>query len=76
MKQPCEKNCKDRNAECHAKCEKWKEWEKWKFKNYDDLYIEKDIQGFLGKMEKERIRDIKLGKLTSRKNFSKNKNNC
>lgn len=30
MKQPCQINCPNRNAECHAKCEKWLEYEKGK----------------------------------------------
>lgn len=67
MKQPCDKNCKERTGECHATCEKWKEWEAWKFKRYEEKNFDRDINGFLGTMEKQRIKDIKAGKLTSRK---------
>lgn len=75
MKQPCKKDCEGRSGECHATCEKWKAWEEWKFKHYEDEHFEKDINGFLGMMEKERIKNIRLGKLNSRKKFSKSKNN-
>ena len=66
MKQPCEKDCEGRSSDCHAICPKWKEWEKWKFEDYNKKHFEKDIEGFLGKMEKERVKNIKMGKLTSR----------
>lgn len=25
---PCEKDCKERNYECHSKCEKYNKWKK------------------------------------------------
>ena len=35
---PCTRHCKDRNAECHAHCEKYLEWQKIHEKKLQDNY--------------------------------------
>ena len=34
MKQPCEKDCPKRTAECKKTCPDWEKFEKEKFENY------------------------------------------
>ena len=35
MKVPCGKVCQKRSAECKKTCEKWAEYEAWKFEEYE-----------------------------------------
>ena len=47
MKNPCDKNCEERNGECHATCKRYKIYEEWnmarlkeKAKQYtNDMYF-------------------------------------
>lgn len=36
MKNPCVKDCPERSAECKLICQRWKGYEKEKFKQYEE----------------------------------------
>lgn len=60
-----------RNATCHTVCEPYLEYEKKRNAQYEQNAIEKDIEAFLNRREKERKQDIFNGKMTSRKRRKK-----
>lgn len=68
MKQPCQINCPNRNAECHAKCEKWLEYEKARNEEYERKGKEKEKDRVLFELERDRKRDIALGRMKKRRN--------
>lgn len=68
MKQPCQINCPDRNAECHGKCEKWLVYEKARNEEYERKGKEKEKDRVLYEMERDRKRDIALGRMKNRRN--------
>lgn len=68
IKQPCQKNCPDRNAECHAKCEKWLVYEEERNKEYERRGKEKHNAEVLYLIERDRKRDIALGRMKNRRN--------
>ena len=67
MKPPCTEYCPNRKAECHSKCEKWLEYEKARNEEYKRRGKEKELCRVLYEMERDRKRDIALGKLTSKR---------
>jgi len=67
MKQPCKIDCPDRNAECHAICKKWQEYEKARNEEYTRRAEEKKKDGVLYLIERDRKRDIALGRMRRRK---------
>lgn len=67
MKPPCTLDCPNRNAECHSKCEKWLKYEKARNEEYKRRGEEKELYRVLYEMERDRKRDIALGKLTSKR---------
>jgi len=68
MKQPCQKNCPNRNAECHTKCEKWLVYEKARNAEYERIGKEKSKDRVQDEMERDRKRDIALGRMKKRRN--------
>lgn len=76
MEHPCYK-CPDRNAECHATCEKWRAYEVERNKEYERIGKEKELARVLYLMERDRKRDIALGKMKRRrsKRTEQNKKN-
>ncbi len=70
MKQPCQIKCPDRNAECHAKCEKWLEYERARNEEYERKGKEKEKDRVLYEIERDRKRDIALGRMKKRRNKS------
>lgn len=68
MKQPCQKNCPNRNAECHTKCEKWLAYEKARNEEYERKGKEKEQDRVLYELERDRKRDIALGRMKKRRN--------
>lgn len=71
MKQPCDKNCPDRSAECHSRCEKWLEYEKARNEEYARRAEEKQKEGILYQIERDRKRDIALGRMRKRRSKTK-----
>lgn len=63
MKQPCRKDCPDRSGECHAVCEKYREFEKARNAEYEKKAVERGAEGgfFEGK-ERLRMRNYKKKK--------------
>ena len=68
MKQPCDKKCPDRSAECHSRCGKWLEYEKARNEEYARRAEEKHNEGVLYQIERDRKRDIALGRMKRRRN--------
>lgn len=59
MKPPCGKVCPDRTIECKITCEKWAEYETWKFKQDEEkkkkVELETDYFNYLiHRVEKNR----------------------
>jgi len=75
VKQPCTRECPDRKAGCHAKCEKWLEYEKArnaeyeKARNaeYERTAKEKQIAYTLYEIERDRKADIATGRMRQRR---------
>lgn len=67
MKQPCKIECPERSAECHARCEKWLEYEKARNEEYARRGERKKQEQLLNDMERDRKRDIALGKMRNRR---------
>lgn len=67
IKQPCTQDCPNRNAECHAHCEKWALYEAERNARYIEDGRARDIQGFLYKMESRRKKNIATGRMSLRK---------
>ena len=38
MRQPCKRECPEREVGCHGKCEKWQAYEAWKAEEYKRRY--------------------------------------
>lgn len=68
MKQPCARNCPDRNAECHAKCEKWAIYEKERNEEYARIGREKYDACIQYEIERDRKRDVAIGRMKNRRN--------
>lgn len=68
MKQPCKIDCPERSAECHARCERWLEYERARGEEYARRRREKEKEGLLDSLERDRKRDIALGRLRKRRN--------
>lgn len=68
MKQPCQINCPNRNAECHTKCEEWLEYEKARNEEYERKGKKKEQDRVLYELERDRKRDIVLGRMKNRRN--------
>ena len=66
-KVPCYK-CPDRKAECHSKCEKWLEYEKARNEEDARRGKEKHDAEVLSLIERDRKRDIALGRMKNRRN--------
>jgi len=66
-KQPCPKQCPNRNAECHAVCEKWLIYEAERNQAYIENGKEAEIYRVLNDIERDRKRDIATGKMKQRK---------
>ena len=66
MKPPC-KNCPDRNAECHAICEKWLIYEKARNEAYIEKNKEIELMRILNSIDRDRKRNIVTGKMNKRK---------
>lgn len=67
IKQPCSKDCPNRNAECHAHCEKWARYEAERNARYIEAEKIRDLQGFLSGMESRRKKNIATGRMSQRK---------
>lgn len=68
MKQPCQINCPNRTAECHGKCEKWLVYEKVRNEEYERIGKEKEQDRVLYELERDRKRDVALGRMKNRRN--------
>ena len=68
MNHPCRQDCPDRNAECHAICEKWKAYETERNREYERVKEEREKSQALYQIERDRKRDIALGKMRRRRN--------
>lgn len=53
-KHPCDQKCPDRNAECHAHCEKWLAFEKEKFAYYEWKKVKAIPERIANGIEKDR----------------------
>lgn len=67
VKQPCTKECPDRSAECHSKCDKWLEYEKARNAEYERTAKEKQIAYTLYEIERDRKADIATGRMRQRR---------
>jgi len=67
IKQPCKKDCPNRNAECHAHCEKWALYEADRNSRYEEGKKIREVQGILTEIEKRRMKKIATGQMSSRK---------
>ena len=67
VKQPCTRECPDRKAGCHAKCEKWLEYEKARNAEYERTAKEKQIAYTLYEIERDRKADIATGRMRQRR---------
>ena len=67
VKQPCTKECPDRSAECHSKCDKWLEYEKARNAEYERTAKKKQIAYTLYEIERDRKADIATGRMRQRR---------
>jgi|GEM_PF-2936915 len=67
VKQPCTRECPDRSAECHSKCDKWLEYEKARNAEYERVKKEKQIAYTLYEIERDRKADIATGRMRHRR---------
>ena len=67
VKQPCTRECPDRKAGCHAKCEKWLKYEEARNAEYERTAKEKQIAYTLYEIERDRKADIATGRMRQRR---------
>lgn len=67
VKMPCKRDCPDRKAECHAKCEKWLEYEKARNAEYERVAKIKELNRTLYEIERDRKADIATGRMRQRR---------
>lgn len=66
-KQPCPKECENRNAECHTKCEKWLKYEKEHRAYFEEVNKRNEIAYYVASIFYDSIHDRKAGKRHRRK---------
>lgn len=67
MKQPCDKHCPDRSAECHSTCERWLQYEAERNKQYDENKRISETLTILYEIERKRKADIATGRMRHRR---------
>ena len=66
-KQPCERDCPNRSAECRKTCEPWQEYEKLYKVFFEQKTKEKDIACYVGGLFYDSIEAHKKGRRRKRK---------
>ena len=70
-KQPCSKACEGRNAECHAHCEKWLEYEKEYKAYFEAISKSNEVVYYVNSIFYDSIHDRRAGKKHRRKQRTK-----
>ena len=65
--QPCPRECEGRNAECHAHCEKWLEYEKEYKAYFEAISKSNEVTYYVGAIFYDSIHDRRAGKKQRRK---------
>lgn len=68
MKHPCDQHCPDRNAECHAHCEKWLIYEKARNEEYIRRGKEKHKAMISDQIDIDRKERVATGKMKRSRN--------